>query len=76
MTQLRNSAAALLLLGATCAAAVVVSGAQEAQVSEAANLQTMTARFAPTEIGADLANVSRPNRQVLAKLVQDILASA
>src|SRR4051812_36595450 len=71
MTQLRNSAAWRLLLAVACAAAVVViSRAQEAQVSEAANLQTMAARFSPTDIGADLANVSRSDRQVLAKLVQ------
>ena len=37
---------------------------------ETAKLQTMTARFAPTEIGADLSRLSPADRQVLAKLVE------
>ena len=37
---------------------------------ETAALQKMTARFAPTEIRADLSNLSATDRQVLAKLVE------
>ena len=44
--------------------------AQEAAVSETVKLQKMTARFAPTEITADLSTLSATDRQVLAKLVQ------
>ncbi len=39
-------------------------------VNEAARLSTMAARFAPTEIGADLSRLSPADRQVLAKLVE------
>jgi hypothetical protein len=38
--------------------------------SEAARLKTMAARFAPTEITADVTRLSPADRQVLAKLVQ------
>ena len=40
------------------------------EVPETAKLQKMTARFAPTEIRADLSKLSAADRQVLAKLVQ------
>ena len=44
--------------------------AQEATVPDAARLQQMTARFAPTDIGADLSRLSDGDRRVLAKLVE------
>jgi hypothetical protein len=44
--------------------------AQEAQVSETARLQKMTARFAPTSIRADLSNLSAADKRVLTKLVE------
>ena len=44
--------------------------AQEASVPETVKLQGMTARFAPTEIAADLSTLSAADRQVLAKLVE------
>jgi hypothetical protein len=43
---------------------------QESTVSDTAKLQRMIARFAPTEIGADLSGVSATDRRVLAKLVE------
>jgi hypothetical protein len=39
-------------------------------VSETAKLQKMAARFAPTNIGADLSTLSAADKQVLAKLVE------
>jgi len=52
-----------------CAAAVFVR-AQEARVPDTQTLQRMTARFAPTEITADLSKLSDADRRVLAKLVE------
>src|SRR5258706_10194180 len=43
---------------------------QETPVSEAAKLQRMAARFAPTDITADVSKLSPADRQVLAKLVE------
>jgi hypothetical protein len=58
---------------AAAAAAVCAIGtlviAQEASVPDTQKLQAMTARFAPTEIGADLSKLSAAERQVLVKLV-------
>src|SRR5437773_6020883 len=45
-------------------------GAQEAQVPDAAKLEQMAARFAPTDIGADLSRLSPADRRVVAKLVE------
>jgi hypothetical protein len=42
----------------------------EASVPDTLTLQRMAARFAPTEIGADLSNFSATDRQVLAKLIE------
>jgi hypothetical protein len=44
--------------------------AQEASVPGTLKLQQMAARFAPTEIGADLSSFSPSDRQVLAKLIE------
>ena len=43
---------------------------QVAHVPDAQTLQKMAARFAPTEIGADLSKLSAADRRVLAKLVE------
>ncbi len=43
---------------------------EEAPVPDGVKLQRMAARFAPTEIGADLSRLSEPDRRVLAKLVE------
>ena len=56
-------------LSIACVMAAAVVYAQEAPVSDSVKLQRMAARFAPTEIGADLSNVSPQDRRVLAKLV-------
>ena len=48
-------------------AAAAFVRAQEASVPDTATLQTMAARFAPTEIGADLSKLSANDRRVLAK---------
>src|SRR5437764_15410876 len=63
---MRRTAAALALAGACGAIAL----AQGGSVSEATRLQQMTARFAPTDIGVNLAKVSAADRKVLAKLVE------
>jgi hypothetical protein len=57
------------------AAAITVCGAiliaEEARVlPTAAELQRMAARFAPTEIGADLSKLTPSDRRVLAKLIE------
>lgn len=57
---------ALSVIGALSVAGLV---AQEASVSETARLQKMTARFAPTDIRADLSRLPAADRGVLAKLV-------
>jgi hypothetical protein len=56
-------------LSIACVMAAAVVCAQEAPVSDSVKLQRMAARFAPTEIGADLSKVSPQDRRVLAKLV-------
>ena len=64
MTHFKVAAAA----GCVAAAALSLS-AQEARVPETVKLQRMAARFAPTEIGADLSALAPADRRVLAKLV-------
>jgi hypothetical protein len=61
----RHLAPALALVAL---ASVVV--AQESSVPDTLKLQKMAARFAPTEIGADLSKLSPADRQVLAHLVE------
>jgi Peptidase family M49 len=67
-TMKRFTAGGVLLV--TCTAAAVFVRAQEASVPDAATLQTMAARFAPTEISADISKLSANDRRVLAKLVE------
>ena len=55
----------LALVGAVVAA----ERAEEPSVPELARLQVMAARFAPTEIAADLSGLSPGDRRVLARLV-------
>jgi hypothetical protein len=55
---------ALIVMSTTCFAATA------AQVPDRAQLQAMTARFAPTPIQADLSGLSPGNRQALAKLIE------
>ena len=57
------------VLSIACGMAATAIRAQEAPVSDTVKLQRMAARFAPTEIGADLSKVSPQDRRVLAKLV-------
>src|SRR5262245_1290124 len=52
-----------------CVLALAAVRAQEASVPDAAKLEQMTARFAPTDIGADLSKLSDADRRVLGKLV-------
>ena len=58
-----------LSVGLLACAAVLV-GAQAARMPDIQTLQQMTARFAPTDISADLAALSDADRRVLAKLVE------
>src|SRR5438105_8521300 len=43
---------------------------QEAPVPDTARLERMAARFAPTDIGADVAKLSQTDRRLVAKLVE------
>ncbi len=52
------------------AALAPVVAAQEPAVPDTINLQKMAARFAPTDIGADISKLAPADRQVLAKLVE------
>jgi hypothetical protein len=52
-----------------CAAAVFVR-AQEAPLPDTQTLQRMAARFAPTDISADLSKLSDADRRALAKLIE------
>jgi Peptidase family M49 len=54
----------------TCVIVAMLVHAQEASLPGTLKLREMAARFAPTEIGADLSSLSPSDRQVLAKLVQ------
>ena len=60
-----HSAAAALLL--VFGAAVL--GAQQAAMPNTTQLQQMAARFAPTDIGADLSKLPEADRQALGKLI-------
>src|SRR5262249_10475536 len=66
MTQKFTAAGLLLASGG----ALTLLGAQAVAVPDTAKLLRMTARFAPTEIGADLSKLSVADRRVLAKLVE------
>src|SRR5262249_38935405 len=66
MTQ-KFTASALLIAAAS---ALTLLRAQEIVVPDTATLVRMTARFAPTEIGADLSKLSVADRRVVAKLVE------
>ena len=55
---------------ALLATAIAGSAAQENKQPDQARLAQMTARFAPTEISADLSKLSPNDRKVLAKLVE------
>jgi hypothetical protein len=57
----------ILLLACVLSLALVC--AQEAAVPDTAKLEQMIARFAPTDIGADLSQLSSADRRVLGKLV-------
>jgi hypothetical protein len=62
----------LLFAAATLICCVPLLALQQAQppIPDAAAIQKMAARFAPTEIGADLSKLSENDRRVLAKLVE------
>jgi hypothetical protein len=66
----RGLAAPIVAALTTAVAASWLVRAQEAGVSDTQKLQQMTARFAPTDIGADLSKLSDADRRVLAKLVE------
>ena len=66
MTQ-KFTASALLI---AVASALTLLRAQEIVVPDTSTLVRMTARFAPTEIGADLSKLSVADRRVVAKLVE------
>ncbi len=61
----------LLLIFAALTATTAMAQAQENNKQpDEAKLEQMTARFAPTEITADVAKLSPNDRKVLAKLVE------
>jgi hypothetical protein len=58
---------------ATAAGAAFTGGAslqEKTSVSSSTELRTMTARFAPADIGADITRLSGNERQALARLVE------
>src|SRR5215213_6237844 len=59
------AAAALL-----CCVPLIALQPAQAPIPDAATIQKMAARFAPTEIGADLSKLSENDRRVLAKLIE------
>src|SRR5207244_5572588 len=59
----------LMAVGVVCAASLFVR-AQEVRVPDTQKLQQMAARFAPTEISADVSKLADADRRVLAKLVE------
>src|SRR5476649_1288405 len=69
-TQRAKTATAGGVLVLACAIAVALVRAQEAAVPDRLALEKMAARFAPTEIGADLSKLSVADRRVLARLVE------
>jgi hypothetical protein len=56
--------------GLLLCAAAVFARAQEVPVPDTQTLQRMAARFAPTDISADLSKLSEADRRVLSKLVE------
>ena len=58
---------ALILMSATCLA---VPAARPGQVPDRAQLEKMSARFAPTRIQVDISGLSAGNRQALGKLIE------
>lgn len=58
---------AAILLSACLGATLI---AQEARVPDPTQLEQMTARFVPTDIGVDVATIAPTDRRVLAKLVE------
>jgi len=66
---LRRLTAATALIAA-CAAGISLVRAQETSLPDASKLHSMAARFAPTDIGADLSKLSNADRRVLAKLIE------
>jgi hypothetical protein len=58
----------VLVIGCVIAAALV--RAQETALPDTARLQQMAARFAPTDIVADVSKLSPADRRVLGKLVE------
>jgi hypothetical protein len=58
-----------VVLLALVGAVVVAERAEEPSVPDLARLQVMTARFAPTDLAADLSALSPADRRVLARLV-------
>jgi Peptidase family M49 len=74
MRKFATVVAAVCLWSGACAQEAPVSKiateTQTATSNEAARLNKMAARFAPTEIVADVSRLSASDRQVLAKLVQ------
>src|SRR6266581_2020082 len=67
---LRRSITLAMAIVFVGAGAAMFVHAQEATVPDTSRLQAMAARFAPTEIGADLSSLSAVDRQVLAKLIE------
>ena len=65
-----KSTTALGAIATACVLAAMLVRAQEASVPDTLKLQRLAARFAPTEIGADLSRVSPSDRKVLAKLIE------
>lgn len=59
-----------MFVAAACAAVVIGVTAQETRVPAIADLQRMTARYAPTDITADVSALPESDRRVLARLIE------
>src|SRR4030081_1652278 len=60
----------LAIVGVACALTTAFVRAQQAPMPDATTLQQMAARFAPTDITADVSKLTDADRRVLVKLVE------
>jgi len=70
MTRTLRSVTAATALVAGCAVGISLVRAQDTALPDVLKLQSMTSRFAPTDICADLSKLSTADRRVLAMLIE------
>src|SRR5436190_5841285 len=67
---MKDATTLAVVVSLACLLLAVIVQTQGVAPPDAAKLQQMTARFAPTDIGADVSKLSDADRRVLAKLVK------